>query len=185
MKKKTLLEANNLAKKELISSLVTSLVLVSLLYRLANCQWIVLIYSNLWQVSQVFLQWATPWICYRNLGKKVQLIYWFSQCFFFFLLFELCITMYLRKFTLPSISSHNDITCFLVHWLGNFSTTSLNQTSSLLSLNTFKYSHNKKCQSTQTVFCFLKLNQVHAWFKMCRKRINSSLKRPLNYYYYY
>ena len=38
MKKKTLLEANNLAKKELISSLVTSLVLVSLLYRLANCQ---------------------------------------------------------------------------------------------------------------------------------------------------
>ena len=60
MKKKTLLEANNLAKKELISSLVTSLVLVSLLYRLANCQWIVLIYSNLWQVSQVFFDEPHP-----------------------------------------------------------------------------------------------------------------------------
>ena len=57
--------------------------------------------------------------------------------FFFFLFscFELCITVYLRKFTLPRIPSHHDITCFLACWLGNFFTTYLNQISSLLTLS--------------------------------------------------
>ena len=45
---------------------------------------------------------------------------------------------------------------FLAHWVGNFSTISLNQICCLLSLSTFQDSHNNKCQSIQTVVCFLK-----------------------------
>ena len=80
----------------------------------------------------------------------------FSPCF------ELCITMYLRKFTLPRILSRDKITCFLGHWLGNFSTKSLNQIRGLLSLNTFQDLHNNKCQSIQTVFHSLKIKLSHA-----------------------
>ena len=54
-------------------------------------------------------------ICYKNLGRKVQLICLCSWFFSFFSTFELCITMYLRKFALSRIPSHHDITCFLAH----------------------------------------------------------------------
>ena len=54
-------------------------------------------------------------ICYKNLGRKVQLICLCSWFFSFFSTFELCITMYLGKFALSRIASHHDITCFLAH----------------------------------------------------------------------
>ena len=168
-----LLEANKHAK-EIINFLEFFLVFVSLLHRLMNHQWIELIYANLWQVSLVFLQQAASQICYKNLGKKVQPICW---CSVFISFFDLCITMYLRKFMLSMILSHNDITCFLALWLGNFSTISLNQISSFFSLNTFQDSYNNKFQSIQTVFHSLKLNyQVHAWFKICRQILTCSLE---------
>ena len=97
--------------------------------------------------------------------------------FFFFSSFELCITMYLRQFALSRILSHHDITCFLVHWLGNFFTTSLNQISSLHSLNTFQDSLNNNCQFIRTVFRSLKIKLLSA--SMIRRRrqiINSSLE---------
>ena len=104
----------------------------------------------------IFAVSCTPHLC-KNLGKKVQPICWCS-CFCFFVSFlDLCITMYLRKFMLSRILSHNDITCFLAHWLGNFSTISLNQTSTFLSLNTFQDCYNDKFQSIQTVFRSLKI----------------------------
>ena len=94
-------------------------------------------------------------ICFKNLGKKVQLLCLCSQ--FFFSSFELYITMYLGKFTLPRIPSHDNKTLFLAHWVGNFSTISLNQICCVLSLDTFQDSRNNKCQSIQTVFHFLKI----------------------------
>ena len=90
----------------------------------------------------------------KNLGKKMQPICWCS--WLFFSSFELFITMYLRKFAFSGIPSHDDITCFLAHWLGNFSTISMHQISSL-SLNTLQDSCNNKCQSIQTVFHSLKI----------------------------
>ena len=95
------------------------------------------------------------WIWYKNLGKRCSLYVYVPS--FFLSSFELYITMYLGKFTLPRIPSHDDITLFLAHWVGNFSTISLNQICCLLSLNTFQDSRNNKCQSIQTVFCFLKI----------------------------
>ena len=70
---------------------------------------------------------------FREKGAAYMLV--FMVFFFFSSCFELCITMYLRKFALPRILSHDDITCFLAHWLVNFSTISLNQISSLLTLS--------------------------------------------------
>ena len=97
--------------------------------------------------------------------------------FFFFSCFELCITMYLRKFALPRILSHDDITCFLAHWLGNFSTISLNQISSLLTLSTFQDSLNNNCQFIRTVFRSLKIKLLSAsMIKRRRQIINSSLE---------
>ena len=69
---------------------------------------------------------------FREKGAAYMLVF---MVFFFSSCFELCIAMYHRKFALPRILSHHDITCFLAHWLGNFSTTSLNQISSLLTLS--------------------------------------------------
>ena len=89
-----------------------------------------------------------PQICYENLGKKVQLMCWCSSAFSFFFLFWAVHynVQYLRKFTLSRIPSH-EITCFLAHWLGNFSTISFYQISSFLSLNTFQDSCNNKIMS--------------------------------------
>ena len=70
---------------------------------------------------------------FREKGAAYMLV--FMVLFFFFSCFELCITMYLRKFALSRILSYDDITCFLACWLGNFFTTSLNQISSLLTLS--------------------------------------------------
>ena len=86
---------------------------------------------------------------FREKGATYMLVFMFL---FFISFFDLCITMYLRKFMLSRIPSHNDIICFLAHWLGNFSTISLNQISCFLSLNTFQDSYNNKFQSIQTVF---------------------------------
>ena len=97
--------------------------------------------------------------------------------FFFFSCFELCITIYLRKFALPRILSHDDITCFLAHWLGNFSTIFLNQMSSLHSLNTFPDSLNSNCQFIRTVFRSLKIKlSSESMIKRRRQIINSSLE---------
>ena len=112
---------------------------------------------------------------FREKGAAYMLV--FMVLFFFFSSFELCITMYLRQFALSRIPSHHDITCFLVHWLGNFFTTSLNQISSLHSLNTFQDSLNNNCQSIQIVFRSLKIKLSSA--SMIRRRrqiINSSLE---------
>ena len=101
--------------------------------------------------------------------------------FFFFSSFELYITMYLGKFTLPRIPSHDDITLFLAHWVGNFSTISLNQICCLLSLNTFQNFHNNKCQSIQTVICFLKIKLSSACIIQDEKTNNWLFPwRPLN-----
>ena len=86
----------------------------------------------------IFAVSCTPHLLqkFREKGATYMLVFMFL---FFFSFFDLCITMYLKKFMLSRIPSHNDITCFLAHWLGNFSTISLNQISSLsLSLNTFQ-----------------------------------------------
>ena len=91
---------------------------------------------------------------FREKGATYMLVFMFL---FFISFFDLCITMYLRKFMLSRIPSHNDITCFLAHWLGNFSTISLNQISCFLSLNTFQDSYNNKFQSIQTVFHSLEI----------------------------
>ena len=71
---------------------------------------------------------------FREKGAAYMLVF-MVLFFFLFSCFELCITVYLRKFILPRILSHHDITCFLARWLGNFFTTSLNQISSLLTLS--------------------------------------------------
>ena len=71
---------------------------------------------------------------FREKGAAYMLVFMVLFCFFSSC-FELCITMYLRKFALSRILSHHDITCFLACWLGNFFTTSLNQISSLLTLS--------------------------------------------------
>ena len=141
MEKKTLLEANN--KKKIFQFLLVccSMNHVNLCKFAAS-------FPGVFAVS-------CTQICYKNLGKRCSVyVYVYSS---FFPSFELCITMYLGKFTLPRILSHNNLTLFLAHWLGNFSTISLNQISCLLSLNTFQDSRNNKCQSIQTVFCFLKI----------------------------
>ena len=96
---------------------------------------------------------------FREKGATYMLVFMFL---FFISFFDLCITMYLRKFMLSRIPPHNDITCFLAHWLGNFSTISLNQISCFLSLNTFQDSYNNKFQSIQTVFRSLKVKLSRA-----------------------
>ena len=50
---------------------------------------------------------------FREKGAAYMLV--LVVLFFFFSCFELCITTYLRKFALPRILSHDDITCFLAH----------------------------------------------------------------------
>ena len=50
---------------------------------------------------------------FREKGAAYMLV--LMVLFFFFSCFELCITMYLRKFALSRIPSHHDITCFLAH----------------------------------------------------------------------
>ena len=115
---------------------------------------------------------------FREKGAAYMLV--LMVLFFFFSCFELCITMYLRKFALSRIPSHHDITCFLAHWLGNFSTISLNQISSLLTLSTFQDSLNNNCQFIRTVFRSLKIELSSA--SMIRRRrqiINSSLENLL------
>ena len=112
---------------------------------------------------------------FREKGAAYMLV--FMVLFFFFSSFELCITMYLRQFALSRILSHHDITCFLVHWLGNFFTTSLNQISSLHSLNTFQDSLNNNCQFIRTVFRSLKIKLLSAsMIRRRRQMINSSLE---------
>ena len=77
-----------------------------------------------------------------NLCVGVQVLF-----HFFFLFWAVHYNVqYLRKFTLSRIPSH-EITCFLAHWLGNFSTISFYQISSFLSLNTFQDSCNNKIMS--------------------------------------
>ena len=141
MEKKTLLEANN--KKKIFQFL-----LVCCSMNHVNLCKFVTSFPGVFAVS-------CTWICYKNLGKRCSVYVYVHSSFFSF--FELCITMYLGKFTLPRIPSHDNLTLFLAHWLGNFSTISLNQICCLLSLNTFQDSCNNKCQSIQTVFHFLKI----------------------------
>ena len=82
---------------------------------------------------------------FREKGAAYVLVF---KCFFIFFLFWAVHynVQYLRKFTLSRIPSL-EITCFLAHWLGNFSTISFYQISSFLSLNTFQDSCNNKIMS--------------------------------------
>ena len=115
---------------------------------------------------------------FRGKGATHMLVF---VLMFFFSFFDLYITVYLRKFMLSRILSHNDITCFIAHWLGNFSTISLNQISRLLSLNTFQDSCDNKCQSIQTVFRSLKIKLLIACMIQDIQKSNQFFPwRPLN-----
>ena len=105
----------------------------------------------------IFAVSCTPHLLQKFRGKGATYMLVLMFLFFFFSFFDLCITMYLKKFMLSRIPSHNDITRFLAEWLGKISTISLNQISGLLSLNTFQDSCNNKYQSIQTVFHSLKI----------------------------
>ena len=94
-------------------------------------------------------------ICYKNLGKRCS-VYVYVYSSFFSLFWAVHYNVPWKVYS-PRIPSHNNLTLFLAHWLGNFSTISLNQICCLFSLITFQDSRNNKCQSIQTVFCFLKI----------------------------
>ena len=75
-------------------------VLVSFLYRLTNRQWIVLIYANLWQVSQVFLLEAAPGFVIK-FREKVQLILCLCSQFFFLPLLSCALQCTLESLLFP------------------------------------------------------------------------------------
>ena len=56
---------------------------------------------------------AAPGFVIKIRGKGAAYMFMFTVLFFSS--FELYITMYLGKFTLPRIPSHDDITLFLAH----------------------------------------------------------------------
>ena len=100
----------NLQKKYLISSLVNFSVLVSLLHRLINCQLIELIYANLWQVPCYFCSKPHPRFVTKIYGKRCNVyVGVHAIVFVVFFPFLICITMYLRKFMLSRILSHNKL----------------------------------------------------------------------------
>ena len=141
MEKKTLLEANN--KKKIFQFL-----LVCCSMNHVNLCKFVTSFPGVFAVS-------CTRICYKNLGKRCS-VYVYVHSSFFSLFWAVYYNVPWKVYS-SRILSHNNLTLFLAHWLGNFSTISLNQICCLLSLNTFQDSCNNKCQSIQTVFHFLKI----------------------------
>ena len=141
MEKKTLLEANN--KKKIFQFL-----LVCCSVNHVNLCKFATSFPGVFAVS-------CTQICYKNLGKRCS-VYVYVYSSFFPLFWAVHYNVPWKVYSCR-ILSHNNLTLFLAHWLGNFSTISLNQICCLLSLNTFQDSCNNKCQSIQTVFRFLNI----------------------------
>ena len=141
METKTLLEANN--KKKIFQFL-----LVCCSMNHVNLCKFVASFPGVFAVS-------CTRICYKNFGKRCS-VYGYVHRHFFSLFWAVHYNVPWKVYS-SRILSHNNLTLFLAHWVGNFSTISLNQICCLLSLNTFQDSCNNKCQSIQTVFHFLKI----------------------------